>query len=115
MSDGVGHLDACELCSLAALVTQVFVTFGLFNLIFAIYIETTLSAAKLNRRMSKAEHLRVARLTKEWAAHLRLGITRFEYWCSVACALEIATALHVAVGAAEEVLSCAQHQRGPRH
>jgi len=42
-----------------------FVVFGVFNLIFAIYIESTLAAAKCQRKMDRNESIRVARLARE--------------------------------------------------
>eukprot|EP00971_Amphidinium_carterae_P080002 1583357-Amphidinium_carterae.1 len=44
---------------------MMFCVFGLFNLIFAIYIETTLAAARKQRKMDKSETVRVARLARE--------------------------------------------------
>jgi len=41
------------------------IVFGVFNLIFAIYIESTLAAAKSQRKMDNRESVRVARLTRE--------------------------------------------------
>jgi len=41
------------------------IVFGVFNLIFAIYIESTLAAAKSQRKMDPHESVRVARLTRE--------------------------------------------------
>jgi len=44
---------------------MIFVIFGVFNLIFAIYIETTLAAAKSTKQMDRKESVRVARTTRE--------------------------------------------------
>eukprot|EP00403_Amphidinium_massartii_P006383 CAMPEP_0178383472 /NCGR_PEP_ID=MMETSP0689_2-20121128/7019_1 /TAXON_ID=160604 /ORGANISM="Amphidinium massartii, Strain CS-259" /LENGTH=892 /DNA_ID=CAMNT_0020003693 /DNA_START=47 /DNA_END=2722 /DNA_ORIENTATION=- len=41
------------------------IVFGVFNLIFAIYIESTLAAAKSQRKMDRHESVRVARLARE--------------------------------------------------
>mmetsp|Transcript_17000 Transcript_17000/g.38150 ORF Transcript_17000/g.38150 Transcript_17000/m.38150 type:complete len:318 (-) Transcript_17000:66-1019(-) len=50
------------LCYLAA---TIFVVFGVFNLIFAIYIESTLAAAKMQRKVDRKESIRIARMTRE--------------------------------------------------
>merc|ERR1740121_3505403 len=54
---------------LCYLVFSIFVTFGIFNIIVAIYIESTLSAARMTEERDKAqrkrEALRVAQHTKE--------------------------------------------------
>jgi len=58
--------------------STVLVVFGLFNLIFAIYIETTIAAAKTQRKMDKSESVRVARLTRELLKKFALAQTILE-------------------------------------
>jgi len=58
--------------------STVMVVFGLFNLIFAIYIETTLAAAKQQHKMDRKESVRIARHTRELLKKFALAQTLLE-------------------------------------
>mmetsp|Transcript_73347 Transcript_73347/g.174733 ORF Transcript_73347/g.174733 Transcript_73347/m.174733 type:complete len:403 (+) Transcript_73347:1-1209(+) len=55
--------------------SMTFIVFGVFNLIFAIYIESTLAAARTQRKMDRKESVRVARMTRELLKKFALAQT----------------------------------------
>jgi len=67
------------LFAISYVASMVFVVFGIFNLIFAIYIETTMAAAKRQRKMNHAEMVYMARSTRELLKKFSLAQSIFAH------------------------------------